>query len=151
MFADDKWAPVGNGWERYTNERFGSVAEVPRHLFTLVEPPPENGDGRQFKAEGGARLWIYGSYGPYVVTDSFQAYKIWLLEHTELDRLTYMAEGKGWLVLSGVKQGNVVYRKVIEGCGAAHEVKIEYPVQRKALYDPLVNRLSRSLGCTLGK
>lgn len=149
--AADKWMPLSNGWSRYTNERFGTVAEVPRHLFTLVEPPPVNGDGRGLKAEDGARLWIYGSYGPYVVTDSFQKYKSWLLEHAELDRLTYKAEGKSWIVLSGSKQGSIVYRKVVEGCGAAHEVQLEYPVQKKALYDPLVTRISKSLGCTLGK
>jgi len=150
-FAEDLWMPLREGWNRYTNERFGTVVEVPRHLFTLVEPPPVNGDGRELKAEDGARLWIYGSYGPYVVTDSFQKYKSWLLEHAELDRLTYKAEGKGWIVLSGTKQGSIVYRKVVEGCGAAHEVQIEYPAQKKALYDLLITRLSKSLGCSLGQ
>jgi hypothetical protein len=56
VFADDKWALLGKGWERYTNERFGTVAEVPRHLFRLVEPPPANGDGREFRADDGAGL-----------------------------------------------------------------------------------------------
>jgi hypothetical protein len=146
-FADDIWTPLGKRWERYTNERFGTVADVPRHLFELVEPPPANGDGRELKATDGARLWISGSYVPYVITNTFQEYKAWLLEHAKLDRLTYKAEGRGWLVLSGTKQGNIVYRKVVEGCGAAHEVHIEYPEQRKALYAPLVTRVSKSLGC----
>lgn len=123
------------------------MTEVPLHLFKLVEPPPTNGDGREFKTDDGAGLWISGSYGPYTVTDSFQAYKAWLLKEAALDRVTYTAEGKNWLVLSGTKGASIIYRKVFEGCGAAHEVQIEYPVQRKALYDPVVARLSRSLGC----
>jgi hypothetical protein len=145
--SDDTWTPLGKGWERYTNERFGTMADVPRHLFGLVEPPPANGDGREFKAEDGAGLWIYGSFGPSVVTDTFQEYKAWLLKQNDLDRLTYKAEGKNWLVLSGTKGTNIVYMKIMEGCGAAHEVHIEYAAQNKKLYDPVVARLSQSLAC----
>lgn len=56
--------------------------------------------------------------------------------------------GKNWLVLSDTKGNKVIYRKVFEGCGAAHEIRIEYPVQRKDLYDPMAVRLSRSFGCS---
>ena len=146
--ADDTWAPLGEGWERYTNERFGTVAEVPRHLFKPVEPPPNNGDGREFKADDGAELRISGSHGPYTITDSFQGYKAWLLKEAEFGRLTYKAEGKNWLAFSGTKGATIFYGKVFEGCGAAHEIQIEYPAQRKPLYDPVVARLSRSLSCT---
>jgi hypothetical protein len=125
--ADDTWTPLGKGWERYTNERFGTDAQVPRHLFRLVEPPPTSRDGREFKAEDGAALWISGSYGPYVVTDTFRDYKAWLLKQGELNRVSYKAERKNWLVLSGTKGASIVYRKVFEGCGAAHEIRVEYP------------------------
>jgi hypothetical protein len=147
VFAGDKWTPLGKGWERYTNERFGTVADVPRHVFRLVEPPPANGDGREFRADDGAGLWISGSYGPSVVTETFQEYKAWLLKHADLDRVTYKAEGKNWLVLSGTKGTSIVYRKIIEGCGAAHEVRLEYASQDKRLYDPVVVRLSQLLAC----
>lgn len=145
--AEDTWTPLGKGWARYTNERFGTTVEIPRYLFKPAEPPPANGDGREFKSADGARLWISASYGPSVVTDTFQEYKAWLLEHTGLDRLTYKAEGNSWLVLSGIKGDNIVYRKVLEGCGAAHELHVEYPVRSKALYDSVVARLSRSINC----
>jgi hypothetical protein len=147
VFAGDKWTPLGKGWERYTNERFGTVADVPRHVFRLVEPPAANGDGREFRADDGAGLWISGSYGPSVVTETFQEYKAWLLKHADLDRVTYKAEGKNWLVLSGTKGTSIVYRKIIEGCGAAHEVRLEYASQDKRLYDPVVVRLSQLLAC----
>ena len=110
-----------------------------------------NGYGREFKAADGSELWISASYAPSVITDTFQEYKAWLLEHAELDRVTYKAEGKNWLVLSGPKGSTVVYRKVFEGCGAAHEVHIEYPAQRKALYDQAIAHLSKSLDCALPK
>src|SRR3712207_486861 len=54
--ADDTWTPPRNGWSRYTNERFGASAEVPLHVFRLVEPPPANGDGRAFTSQDGAEL-----------------------------------------------------------------------------------------------
>ncbi len=143
--AEDTWTPLREGWSRYKNERFGTSAEVPLHLFKLVEPPPVNGDGRAFASRDGAQLTISGSYGPYVVTDTFTEYKVWLLENAELDRITYKAEGKSWLVLSGVKGQNIVYEKVMEGCGAAHTLHIEYPAIKKELYDPVAARIARSL------
>ena len=145
--ADDSWTPLGGGWSRYTNERFGTGADVPRQLFELSEPPPVNGDGREFQAGDGARLWVLGSYSHYAVTDDFQEYKNWVFKSADMDRLTYRAVGKTWLVLSGTKGDHIIYRKIFEGCGAAHVVRIEYPALRKPLYDPVVARVSRSLGC----
>ncbi|WP_210492257.1 hypothetical protein [Microvirga antarctica] len=142
----DTWQPLGQGWSRYNNSRFGTIAEIPA-LFKSVDLPPENGDGRAFNADDGARLWVSASYGPYVVTDTFAAYKVWLAKETKPERATYKAEGKGWLVLSGIDGSTVVYTKVIEGCGAGHEVHIEYPVPKRAFYDPIVTRLSRTLRC----
>jgi hypothetical protein len=146
--ADDRWIPLNDGWTRYTNQRYGTIVDVPRHLFKLVEPPPINGDGREFTAEDGASLRVFGTYAPYFVTSNFQEYKAWLLEETKLDRIAYKAEGEDWLVLSGTRGASIVYRQVIERCGAAHEFRIEYPAAKKNLYDFIVARLSRSLSCT---
>jgi hypothetical protein len=145
--ADDTWTPTNEGWSRYRNERFGTLAEVPLHVFKLIEPPPANGDGRAFASRDGAQLTISGSYGPDVVVDTFAGYKAWLLENAELDRITYKAEGKTWLVLSGVRGQNIVYQKVVEGCGAAHTLHIEYSASKKDLYDPVAVRMARSLSC----
>jgi len=30
----------------YTNPRFGTTADYPPDLFTVLDPPPENGDGQ---------------------------------------------------------------------------------------------------------
>ncbi len=148
--AEDAWTPLREGWSRYQNERFGTSAEVPRHIFKLVEPPPVNGDGRAFTSRDGSQLTVSGSYGPYVVTDTFTEYKAWLLENAELDRITYKAEGKSWLVLSGIKGQNIVYQRVMEGCGAAHTLHIEYLASKKDLYGPVAVRMARSLSCKAG-
>ena len=49
-------------WDTYSNPRFGATAEYPADLFTVQEPPPENGDGQTFHtADGRAELTIYGT------------------------------------------------------------------------------------------
>jgi hypothetical protein len=122
--AEGAWTPLADSWSRYKNERFGTSAEVPLHVFKLVEPPPVNGDGRAFTSEDGAQLTVLGSFGPYVVTETFAEYKAWLLENSELDGITYKAQGKTWLVLCSMKGQYIVYDKVMEGCGAAHTLHI---------------------------
>lgn len=78
--ADDTWKPLNGGWSQYTNERFGTAADVPLQLFKLVEPPSENGDGRLLRSKDGAELRVYGSFGPVegVVNETFEEYKKWL-------------------------------------------------------------------------
>ena len=77
---DDTWKPLKDGWSHYTNERFGTAADVPLHLFKLVEPPSENGDGRLLRSNDGAELRVYESFGPVegAVNETFEEYKKWL-------------------------------------------------------------------------
>jgi hypothetical protein len=138
-----------DGWSRYVNARFGTTAEVPTNLFKVAGPPPANGDGRQFKADDGAELRIFGSYSAATVTESFAEYKAWFLAQLQKDglRVSYKPEGKDWLVASGSKGSGIVYIKVVEGCDATHEMRIEYPSASRSTYDPIIGRLARSLRC----
>jgi len=147
--AADSWTALGGGWSRYVNERFGTSLEIPLQLFEPVEPRPENGDGREFRAQDGARLLVYGTYAPFAILSGFEEYKSNLLSEAKHRGLgvTYETSGKGWLVFSGLAGTNVVYTKVVEGCEAAHEFTIEYPAASKAAYDRVVTRLSRTLSC----
>ena len=145
----DSWAPLSDGWSRYTNERFGTVIEVPLRIFNVTEPASSNGDGLEFRAEDGSRFSVYGTYAPYAVMVRFDEYTEHLLIEAQAKGLvlTYRKGGKGWAVFSGHQGANIVYTKVIEGCEAAHEFSIEYPSSNKRLYDPVVARLSRTLSC----
>ena len=142
----DGWTPLTDGWTRYTNERFGTIVEFPLHLFKPTTPP-ENGDGRALDAGDGARIFVFASYGPSTVTEDFSGYKAWLLSESGLERISYKAEGANWLAFSGREGPDIVYVKVVEGCGAAHEVHIRYPSAMKTHYDAIVGRISRSLTC----
>ena len=49
-------------WATYTNPRFGTTTDYPSDLFTVQDPPAENGDGQTFRtADGRAELSIYGT------------------------------------------------------------------------------------------
>ena len=61
--------------------------------------------------------------------------------------VTYARDGKGWAVFSGLKGAQIVYAKAIDACDASHVFVVTYPAERKAFYDPIVTRLSRSLRC----
>lgn len=143
----DSLTSIGGHWARYTNDRFGTVIDLPL-LFTVIEPPPTNGDGREFSSKDGARLRVYGSHGSNTVTGSFDEYKTWLIAEKGADlHITYKAEGKGWIAFSGLKGSMIAYEKVIEGCDAGHHLSVEYPASKKKLYDPIVTRMARSLRC----
>lgn len=147
--AADSLAPLAGGWSQYTNSRFGTVVEVPTGIFEPVEPAPENGDGREFRAQDGARLLVYGTYAPFAILSGFEEYKKTVVSEAERRGLyvTYEKSGKGWLVFSGLLGTDIVYTKVLEGCEAAHEFTIAYPAPSKAAYDRMVTRLSRTLSC----
>jgi hypothetical protein len=124
------------------------VIEVPLSRFTAVEPAPDNRDGRAFSAQDGARLWVSGTFAPSALMSSFEDYKRSLLADAQQRlEVTYQKGGKGWLVFSGRSGEKIIYTKIVEGCDAAHELTIEYPAEAKALYDPVVTRLSRTLSC----
>jgi hypothetical protein len=144
----DTLRPLGGRWNRYANQRFGTVLDIPSE-FQVVEPPPENGDGREFRADDGSRLLVYGSYGPDALMSNFDDYKVGRVAQARLDGVdvTYEKGGTGWLVFSGLKGENIVYSKVVDGCGAAHEFTIEYPAARKKFFDRVVARISGRLSC----
>ena len=50
-------------WATYAKPRFGTAADYPADLFTVQDPPPENGDGATFRtANRRGQLAIYGAY-----------------------------------------------------------------------------------------
>lgn len=139
---------IDENWSHYLNARFGTSIDVPS-VFKPSDPPPANGDGRSFRSADGAELRVFGSYDATTVTENFNEYKSWLLNSLQKDgvAITYKAQGRDWLAASGTKEGAIVYVKVIEGCDATHEMRITYSIAQKAVYDPLIGRLARSLRC----
>lgn len=133
-------------WKRYDNPRFGTVILVPSGF--VAEAPSVNGDGASFvSADGRARIAVYASRAPSVVTVDFVAYREWLAAEVGI-AISYRAHGRGWFVISGRKGKDITYIKVVSGCtdsSVAHHVRISYPADEKQKYDAIVSRVARSL------
>ena len=116
-FAATAYAQDSN-WRTYVNERFGSKIEYPANLFS-PEPPPENGDGRRFKARDAAEFTISAGYN--VIPDTLQSLED-SLRHPEarnpddFANVTYRLSKGSVLVLSGFRGDKIYYDKFIYWC-----------------------------------
>ena len=132
-------------WLGYVNPRFGSVIEYPERFRALR--PPDNGDGQAFEAADGARLTISGSHN--INADTPASYEKFLRESDDraYANVAYRASGPDWLVLSGFRSGEIYYERVLfdQAGETIHHLSIIYPPALRNAYDPIVQRLSRSL------
>jgi len=137
------------GWRTYTNERFGSRIEYPANIFS-PEPPPENGDGRRFKSRD-AEFTISAGYN--VMSDTLQSLED-SLRHpdpgspADFANVTYRLSKGNVLVLSGFRADRVYYDKFVfsRDHETVHHFAITYPASAKGTYDPVVERMSKSMG-----
>jgi hypothetical protein len=129
-------------WATYLNPRFGAAADYPADLFTVKDPPPENGDGQTFHtADGRAELSIYGSYN--IDGERPEAY---VQRHVSLRDVTYKKIGADFYAVSGTRGATVYY----ERCNFPDNdmlscFYVSYPAAEKAKWDPIVTRIGRSL------
>ena len=130
----------------YSNPRFGTTVTFPGEVFSLPEPPPENGDGMTFLSPDGARLAVWGSFNALEQTPEQLA--DWEVGHqTPNAELTYRRVAKDWLVLSGFDGDEVFYKRFEFGAdGVIHGLLVTYPKALKARYDRLVGPIASSFG-----
>jgi hypothetical protein len=138
-------AAMAGEWTRYENPRFGTVIDYPADLF-LALPPPENGDGLSFKSvDDAARFVVFGQMNALEQTaEEMMADD---LASGAYGQVTYQHKGTGWYVLSGYRDGNIYYRKVVVPAGGdtLHVFEIDYPPAQKAAYDSIAARMAKSL------
>ena len=129
----------------YTNARFGTVCTFPDDIFTDRQPEPDNGDGQQWLSADGASLTCSGIYN---VDDDTPKSFVAAEKASKVPgyTITYSKTGKGWAVLSGVKDKNIFYERRLFGKdGVIRTVWIDYPPALKSKYDPLVGPIAGSL------
>jgi len=137
-------APASEGWTRYVNPRFGTAINYPSGLF-LADPPPANGDGRNFRSvDGRAEFLIYGQYN--ALDQSLSSLREDDRSSGRYDSVTYEKTGNDWYVLSGYMGDRVYYRRVqLTGGGdTVHVFEITYPPSDKPALDPITTQMSRS-------
>jgi hypothetical protein len=135
-------------WKLYLNARYGTAAEYPADRFR-AERPSENGDGQSFTAKDGAKLAIFASLN--VDDDTPATYEAFLRSgSSDYNEVTLRASGSNWLVLSGYRGGaSIFYDKYIfarrKDVDAINGFVITYGRDAKAVYDPIVARIARTL------
>jgi hypothetical protein len=129
-------------WATYSNPRFGATADYPADLFTVMNPPPENGDGQTFHtADGRAELTIYGTNN--IDGEPPETY---VSKHVSLADVSYKKVGADFYAVSG-KRGAAIY---YERCNFPNlDVLVcfymSYPAAEKTMWDEIVARVGRSL------
>ncbi len=135
---------AGQHWATYANPRFGTTADYPADLFTVQDPSPENGDGASFRtADGRAQLSIYGAYN--VENDTPQSY---VAKIDELKGATYKRVSSVFYAVSGASGADIYYDRCNFPPGNDDILNcfhITYPAAEKAVWDPIVTRISKSL------
>ena len=131
-------------WATYSNARFGTTADYPVSLFSMRDPPPDNGDGQVFHTEDRrAHLTVWGAHN--ADGDSAQSY---LKRYGTQDAVSYRRVTARYYVVSGTREGDIFYERCnfsAKPDGIIDCLNVTYPAQDKAAWDPIVTRLSESL------
>jgi hypothetical protein len=145
-FASNCASVAKERWATYTNPRFGTTADYPADLFTVLDPPPENGDGQGFQTtDGRAHLLIYGAWN--VEGDTPKSYVDNYVDVRGAS-VTYKQITEHFFVASGMREGKVFYDRCNFSAhpdAVIHCFSISYPEQEKTEWNSIVSRLSRSL------
>ncbi len=122
----------------YCNSRFGFCVDYPTTFG--MGPAPSNNDGREFSDRDGFFMIASGMYNALEnnLRDEMQS------QEKDFDRITYRVKKKGWFVLSGYKDNDILYLKTYVGEEYIYHLYIRYPVRLKAKYNTLVSTISKS-------
>ena len=135
-------------WTTYVNDRFGTKVSYPADVF-VMQPPPDNDDGRTLIAADGAEVLVFGGYN---IDDQTLAAKRASLTGPDYAFATYHAAGKNWFVVSGHRAvdrvDTIFYEKYIvsTASGEVHSLIVTYPAALKGRYDPIVEKVAASFG-----
>ena len=130
------------GWSVYRNERFGFSLSYPSAIF-VVERTAEAGDGQVFSAPGSDARLLVGAlineagynaarYQEYIAQQSYGQFTI-----------GYRRLGTNWFVLSGERENQTFYEKVMFTCGGRliNSFALIYPTDKRHIFDPIVERV----------
>jgi hypothetical protein len=135
----DQLEDLGDGWQGYVNERFGTSLVFPG-MFTPDEAP-EAGDGRRFHSED-ATLEVYAwENQEFETADSLKRRLVGAEGYTDV---TYAPSGRTWLVLSGYRNGRIFYEKYLFRGSVIHGFGMEFPSEEKPHYAPIIEDIEDS-------
>lgn len=125
-------------YKTYKNERFQFSVEYPGTFITKMLP--ENGDGIKLGAQDGSANLIVSGINNVLDETAPQLLANLVREHNP----SYKIIKENWFVASWAEGDRIVYEKCIVGSGSINTFVIEYPVNQKEIYDPVVEHLNAS-------
>lgn len=127
-----------NNLETYCNARFGFCINYDQDFG--IEPAPDNGDGRIFYDRDGFKMTVFGSNN-ITMTSLKDEIKF---RSQNIDKVTYqkIIEERG--VVSGYKNNNIVYIKILKTKETFNILIIEYPKGLSEIYSSIVRDISTS-------
>jgi len=138
-------ASEGVTYRTYNNARYGYSIVYP---VDLLEPQgeAENGDGQKFLSrDKKVLLLVFGANN--IDNDSAKRGFDKFVKDMNAEQgrvVTYKVLKKSWFVVSGRHDNNLFYSKTIYRGDTSISFIIEYPASERAIYDPIVTRISKS-------
>jgi hypothetical protein len=108
-----------------------------------LQPPDATWKGRRYLSpDGGAWLALYESASN---KEPIQKH-MQTVAFVEGEEVTYLRGERNWIVVSGLKDGNIFYRKAVLACGGIvwRHIALQYPASAKSMLDPHIARASRA-------
>jgi hypothetical protein len=121
----------------YHNARFGFTLDRPPGF--QVKPAPENGDGREWKAPGGATLAAYGANNVSRLTPAQLADDV-----AKGLEVTYRHVSGSRVTVSGYRGSKIVYERDVVGKGSIDTLLWTYPKAQRTRWDDAVAATARS-------
>ena len=135
-------------WEQFGFRKLRFAFDVPPGF--ALKKTADDGKGAIFEAQSGADLAVWGKSVP---RRNFKATVQAELNADEAEgwEITYRRMTPAWASYSGIKDGRIRYVRAIAVCNdRVGMFQLDYDVENKVPYDPIVVRMVRSLkadGC----
>jgi hypothetical protein len=128
----------------YANARFGYSVSYPADLL-IPEREADNGDGRKFHARRGtAKMSVWGSYNALDQTPEGIIHDY--ARDCSAGKPTFKTAKPHLAAFScTTTTGGVIYQKTLIRRDVLTSVRFEYPSAERAVWDPVVQRVSSSL------
>ncbi|MEP9373206.1 hypothetical protein [Mesorhizobium sp. KR1-2] len=131
-------------WGHYGNARYGYWIDIPPGFSPLAEA--DNGDGGSSESSrGDAKLSVWGSF---ITEPDFTSEVSWRIQQDKADgwKISYETSKEHRASWTGLRGTRMMYQRAITLCrDAAAYFRIEYDQSQNAAFDPIVERLVKSL------
>ncbi len=126
-------------WVTYENPRFGYRLYYPSAIFAPADAQDGDGGLTLTTEDGLAKIVAFGALNDDNLSPR-EYRRVLLEEFGGYDRLDYQPSGGTWFVLSGFREDNTYYQKVMFSCSnrVINVLSVTFPSSEKPFYERLI-------------